>query len=193
MNICLTCDKETSNNKFCNRSCAAVYNNQNSSASRKFGPSKERTHNCWNCSNRLHAKSLVFILCKHCQTAKDKKDWLEGTYEASTASGSPKTWIRDLLIELFGNQCHVIDCGWSKVHPITGKVPLQLEHIDGNPRNNFKENLMMMCAACHSLTDTYCGLNTAASRTKYGRPLLDRTYARPERMKAIQEGLRDYR
>lgn len=38
-------------------------------------------------------------------------------------------------------------------------VPIQLEHIDGNPNNSSKENLRLICPNCHAQTDTYCGKN----------------------------------
>ena len=36
---------------------------------------------------------------------------------------------------------------------------LQLEHINGIRNDNRIENLTILCANCHSLTDTYCGKN----------------------------------
>lgn len=39
------------------------------------------------------------------------------------------------------------------------KIPLELEHIDGNRRNNFIENLTLLCPNCHALTPTYRGRN----------------------------------
>jgi hypothetical protein len=32
-------------------------------------------------------------------------------------------------------------CGWSEVNPETGKVPVQIHHIDGNTENSYVENL----------------------------------------------------
>jgi hypothetical protein len=36
---------------------------------------------------------------------------------------------------------------------------LQLDHIDGDRSNNEVTNLRILCANCHSLTQTYCGKN----------------------------------
>ncbi len=34
-------------------------------------------------------------------------------------------------------------------------VPLELEHIDGNPNNNRDSNLLLLCCNCHALTPTW--------------------------------------
>ncbi|MET7436680.1 HNH endonuclease signature motif containing protein [Streptomyces sp. NPDC004082] len=44
-------------------------------------------------------------------------------------------------------------------------LPLEVDHIDGDWRNNRPENLRILCPNCHSTTDTYRGL----SRGRLGR------------------------
>jgi len=34
-------------------------------------------------------------------------------------------------------------------------ITFQFDHIDGNPDNNTKENIRMLCPNCHSQTDTF--------------------------------------
>ncbi len=36
-------------------------------------------------------------------------------------------------------------------------IPLEVDHIDGDWRNNRVENLRLLCPNCHSVTDTYRG------------------------------------
>lgn len=38
-------------------------------------------------------------------------------------------------------------------------IPLELEHIDGNTRNNNLSNLTLLCPNCHAKTTTYRGRN----------------------------------
>src|ERR1700678_688013 len=42
-------------------------------------------------------------------------------------------------------------CGWQEVNPVTGRVPLEIDHIDGNSENNHETNLRLICPNCHSL------------------------------------------
>ena len=41
----------------------------------------------------------------------------------------------------------------------TKPVNLELDHINGNERDNRKENLRLICSNCHSFTPTYKGRN----------------------------------
>ncbi|KAF2779839.1 HNH endonuclease [Streptomyces sp. OM5714] len=36
-------------------------------------------------------------------------------------------------------------------------IPLEVDHVDGDWRNNRVENLRLLCPNCHSITDTYRG------------------------------------
>ena len=48
---------------------------------------------------------------------------------------------------------------------VTGRVPVQIDHKDGDWMNHKKDNLEVLCPNCHSLTPTYMGLNKG-----HGRP-----------------------
>ena len=91
------------------------------------------------------------------------KLWLEGKHDGRRGKTATAHWLRDYLLEMYDYKC--INCGWGEVNPHTGKIPLELEHKDGDFTNNTLENLEVLCPNCHSLTATYKGANK-----KQGRP-----------------------
>ena len=79
--------------------------------------------------------------------------------------------LRDYLIEKNDQAC--LRCGWRERNPVTGRVPLEIEHLDGDWRNTVQGNLAVLCPNCHSLTPTFRGLNRGRGRP--GRPGLVRS------------------
>ncbi len=49
-------------------------------------------------------------------------------------------------------------CGWAKVS-IDGRIPLELDHINGIHTDNRLVNLRVLCPNCHSLQPTHRGKN----------------------------------
>jgi 5-methylcytosine-specific restriction endonuclease McrA len=73
-----------------------------------------------------------------------------------------KPSIRRYLLECADNKCS--KCGWGTVHPSTGRIPLQINHIDGNAANSSPNNLEVVCPNCHSLTSNFGSLNKNSAR-----------------------------
>jgi hypothetical protein len=46
-------------------------------------------------------------------------------------------------------------------------LTLQIDHIDGDYRNNNKENLRFLCPNCHSQTETYCQSKGRTKKLQY--------------------------
>ena len=92
-------------------------------------------------------------------------DWKMGLREGFDFDrGAATKAIRRYLFEKYNNQC--ISCGWNEIHPITQKIPLHIDHIDGNAYNNKAENLRLLCPNCHSLTSNYGSLNRGKGTRK---------------------------
>ena len=72
--------------------------------------------------------------------------------------------LRRHFIDLYGAKC--MKCSWCEVHPITGTVPIELNHIDGNAENKKASNLELLCPNCHSLTPNYRALNKGNGRSQ---------------------------
>ena len=50
------------------------------------------------------------------------------------------------------------ECGWH-VCSADGRIPLELDHINGDNKDNRIENLRILCPNCHSLKPTHRGKN----------------------------------
>ncbi|MGE0395905.1 MAG: HNH endonuclease [Kofleriaceae bacterium] len=54
-------------------------------------------------------------------------------------------------------------CGWAE-RALDGRVPIELDHINGDRTDNRLENLRVLCPNCHSLQPTHRGLNKRSRR-----------------------------
>lgn len=104
--------------------------------------------------------------CKHrLHYLKYIERWKRGEEAGVSAQGSIVKYVRWYLFEKYNNQCML--CGWAEINPVTGKTPLEVDHIDGDWRNSVEDNLRLLCPNCHSLTPNYRALNRRpAERTK---------------------------
>lgn len=158
-NICLKCGEETTNLKFCSRSCSASYNNI---GVRRHGKAPKPCLNCGKKTTSWNAK----YCSNRCQFEYQHKEyirrWKNGE-EAGMKGNGISNYIKRYLLEKYDNKCS--NCEWNEVNPVTKKVPLEVEHIDGDWKNNKEENLDLLCPNCHSLTPTYRALNVGNGRT----------------------------
>lgn len=151
MNICINCNQETPNPKFCCRSCAAKYNNVHF-------PKRKIERKCTKCDD------LVFTtrhtLCKtHWDEYKERKhhDKTIGEYRNyKSVKGKHPSWIhahirsfaRSWLKDLANSPC--AHCGYDK--------HVELAHIkavtdfDDNAllrEVNHRDNVLPLCPNCH--------------------------------------------
>ena len=118
MTKCLNCEKETSNNKYCNAKCQQAY-----------------------------------------QARIKISTWYSGEWDGTKGNKywAVSSYVRNHLLQQANNEC--TKCGWGELNQHTGTIPLHIDHIDGDHKNNCPDNLRVLCPNCHSLTATYAGAN----------------------------------
>jgi hypothetical protein len=151
--------------KFCSQNCSAIFNNK------KRGKKEKRCVNC-NCQISYNNTSGYCTECKsEIRYLKNTKLWLEGAIPKDKLfdcdhSPTVKGFIRKYLFSEFNNKCQ--KCNWGEINEETKSVPLQIHHIDGDCKNNQRNNLQILCPNCHSLTNNFGRLNKKSKRkTKY--------------------------
>jgi hypothetical protein len=123
---------------------------------------------CKNCSLKLVNRWQVKYCSNKCQfeSQQDKfiKEWKSGNKNGNVGITSRimSTHLKKYFLEKYNNCCS--QCGWNKTHPKSGKVPLEIDHIDGNSENNIEENLRLLCPNCHALTPNFKNFNKGKGR-----------------------------
>jgi hypothetical protein len=124
--------------------------------------------NCKNCKKEIpNRNSYCNNFCQQEYFYKEYiKRWKKGLEDgimAPNTAQSTSYYLRKYLFEKYKNKC--CKCGWGELNEYTEKIPLQIEHKDGNWMNNKESNLLLLCPNCHSLTKTYGALNKGNGRT----------------------------
>ena len=189
---CLNCGKELTGRdtvKFCSSSCSASYNNKLRGSMPEDVKEKisyalsSKSPDFNNETYEYYQKTeTICVICGKTFTkmAKDNmdccsntcrgkykfnefvKNWKDGKESGIVGSYGISARLKHYLLEKYNYSCS--KCGWSERNPYTNRIPLEVEHIDGNFQNNSEENLTILCPNCHSLTSTYKGANRGHGR-----------------------------
>lgn len=127
---------------------------------------------CINCNKEIKRKNKY--CSNNCQKEYEYKEyirkWKNNEVNGMRGEYQISLHIKTYLFKKFNNKC--ARCGWGEKNIYTGKIPLEVEHIDGDYMNNAENNLTLLCPNCHSLTSTYKGANWnkgRKSRIKYSK------------------------
>jgi hypothetical protein len=165
--------------KFCSRRCSAKITTKGRRHSQEtkdkismslgnIGKYRKISDTCLSCGSPLLKETQL----KFCNTSckgkyyRDEKikKWLAGELEGNSVGGHAK-FVKYYLLEKHNNKCS--RCGWGEINPYTNTLPLEVEHIDGNPYNNSPDNVDLVCPNCQALTPTYRGANVGNGRKSY--------------------------
>ena len=128
--------------------------------------------NCLNCDTEFKyspANQTGKYCCCQCNSDHKQKLFVDGWLKGEMKGGSGfqlSNYARNYLLEKACKKCSL--CGWAEVNPHTGKIPLHIDHIDGDPFNHCVENLRVLCPNCHSLTETFGSKNRGKGRYSRG-------------------------
>lgn len=163
ISFCKQCGNQITSNgiDFCSQSCSAKFWNPKKR-------SKKESVSCLCCGKSLRGKSGKKFCSSKCNKKYDNDAWIESWKKGEKIGCSGKGFsisptIRRYLFDKYDNKC--CKCGWCAINPITGKIPLQIDHLDGDASNNKEDNLELICPNCHSLTPNFMALNKKSCRT----------------------------
>jgi 5-methylcytosine-specific restriction endonuclease McrA len=127
------------------------------------GHSVVHVRQCRGCGSPLSKRSQKVYCGNACQASVRRdittKRWLEsGEAWVGTRRGH---YIRHYLAEAQSGCCAI--CGGASTW-LDLPLALVLDHIDGNPTNNWRENLRLICPNCDSQLVTYKGRNRGNGR-----------------------------
>ena len=142
--------KIRSGKKYCSLRCARVGT---------AVPKTQCLNQCGNAVKQAKSRHCSF----HCMHAHRHKCRVAGFFDQGGVYGHvPLHFLSRMLRERYGERCS--RCGWAERHPKTGKVPVEVEHVDGDWQNNHVDNLTLLCPNCHALTPTFRALNRGRGR-----------------------------
>lgn len=155
MTTCPTCQKETSNPKFCSRSCAAVFTN-------KASPKRKRTRKCSNEGCEKLTRSWNSSVCQeHWEEYKQSRFDLEGktigdyrqklsvrNRHVSSLHVHIRNFARNRLKHLVVSPC--FNCGYDKhVELCHIKALASFDDSELISVVNAESNVMPLCRNCH--------------------------------------------
>lgn len=158
---CRECKGPISGDKrkiYCGRSCAGTANNRGTVRNGTAWPK------CLGCEKKANPGNGRRGYCTaSCRQADEEKRWIAGELDGCWKY-THAAYVQRYLERRSNLVCEIPGCGESRTRP-NGKHILQVDHIDGNWRNNRPENLRLICPTCHALTETYGAANKGKGRT----------------------------
>lgn len=159
-------DGSYASGRFCSSSCAKSYA---TALNRDDISEKLRVNRfCKKCDSAFRDKASRSAYCRNCR--KHSKKYDEASFEELLTDRNRKR----RLIEERGWRCE----GCNLETWLSQRIPLQLDHIDGNSGNSVKINLRLLCANCHALTPTFAGKNKGKAQGKFRKEGRSKYYNR---------------
>jgi hypothetical protein len=116
---------------------------------------EKKEKQCLYCGNDIPNRN---VYCNNKCQAEYKRKYIFEKLEKNdltryTKCSSIHEAMKRYLIHKHGEKC--MKCGWEEVNEYTKIIPIQMNHIDGNPTNHDLSNVELLCPNCHSLTEFF--------------------------------------
>lgn len=153
---CKFCLKELEykkrHNKFCSQSCCACFSNR-----KRVSKHKKL---CLCCQKETLNAKFCSMECQHeFRRQQYKKEVIHTGVVPIPKCGNPRV-AKNYLIREKGNVCEVCKNKiWNNK-----LIPLNIDHINGDPYDHRVDNLRLICPNCDAQTSTYKGKNKGKGR-----------------------------
>lgn len=146
---------EKKKNKFCSSKCS----NKNQIRHRV----NREIPNCKNCNKKVSAWNRQFCTPECCIEYR-KKEQVRQSIDIGIVPTTHQKTAKDIILRMREHKCEI--CNRTKWEG--GKIPLVLDHVDGNSQNWKVDNLRLVCGNCDMLLPTYKSKNKGNGR-RYNR------------------------
>ncbi len=178
MNKCKNCQKETENKIACSQKCIAILNSKkrigthrseetkrkiSESSLKKSKPSRQSK--LLNLEDKNIVRQLN-LLNRNVRTEEGFKRHLTNIDKLKSEDYSNLSFERLRKRVIIDQDYKCKKCNLDKW--LGENITFELNHIDGDNKNNSKENLEILCPNCHSLTPNWRGKNIAKGNKKVG-------------------------
>jgi len=163
---CFNCDIalsfENKRNDFCSKKCYYEFRKEHTRIKNNFSKI------CLFCGKNLKkgASKYCSHRCQYKQGWIEKKEFFEknGYWKGCSCECSSRINNKRYLLEKYGHKCSI--CKNTKW--LDQKIPLIMDHINGDSLDNRLVNIRLVCGNCNAQTSTYKGKNVGNGRFSRG-------------------------
>ena len=114
---------------------------------------------CSNCNKKFQGYPKRKFCSNECQVEFNWKNKIELFQDGKLGKVGPKS-LKGIVLRANGHKCSICyNSEW-----MGNSIPLVLDHIDGNPHNDFPDNLRLVCGNCDMQLPTYKSKNKGNGR-----------------------------
>jgi len=154
MKTCENCleehDGEYGSGRFCNTICSHAYSSKCNKDQKNKNISKALKKKKRHSFQHLPIETRRKMTKAAIASQKKRKEEL---YKNGKWDELPLSYKRRRVFEEQDGKCAICKIDEWQGKPLT----LHFDHIDGNSKNDSRENVRFVCPNCHSQTETYCG------------------------------------